>query len=58
MTKIQKRTAPSGNTFDLRFEELKMFKEKFGTTFVSRTNKEYSTLYHWTHHIKRRAKLT
>jgi hypothetical protein len=44
--------------FDIRYKELQDYKDKFGTTHISRTNKEYKKLYNWVHHVKRRAKLT
>lgn len=44
--------------FDIRFKEFQDYKDKFGTTHISRTNKEYKKLYNWIHHVKRRAKLT
>jgi len=44
--------------FDNRYKELLDYKNKFGTTHISRTNIEYKKLYNWVHHVKRRAKLT
>jgi len=37
----------STTSFDERIEQLKAFKEKFGTYFISEKNKEYKSLYHW-----------
>lgn len=45
-------------TFDFRLKQLKAYKNKFGTTHIKRTNKEYKELYYWTSYIKRRAVLT
>lgn len=45
-------------TFDLRFDELSNFKKQFGSTQITRGNKNYKTLYNWIRHIKRRGKLT
>lgn len=45
-------------TFDLRFDELSNFKKQFGSTLITRGNKNYKTLYNWIRHIKRRGKLT
>jgi len=46
------------NNFDIRLNELKAYKEKFGTLFISRTNSEYRTLYHWKRDVIRRGKIS
>lgn len=45
-------------TFDLRFNELSKYQEKYGTTKIARSDKKHKTLYSWIRHIKRRGKLT
>lgn len=58
IVKVSKNSQDFSRTFDQRFEELKAYKEKFGTTHIKRTNNEYRTLNFWTSYIKRRALLT
>ena len=46
------------DNFDLRLNELKVYKKKFGTLFISRTNTEYKSLYNWKRDVIRKGKLT
>lgn len=45
-------------SFAERIEQLKAFKEKYGTFFISEKNKEYKSLYHWKRGLNKDRPLT